>query len=156
MSKLEDQRKAKKKAFKDLEILEALGQDNERKGAREALKYHKEEFEKSEKKDILTVEKLTDKRPLKETYYRSILEECNLRMKEYSLPIGFKWLAKVSKEGLAIYIGTPYGTYGGGVKIVGEPFKDAKGMVGLINRALMDVELLEERWKIQSSIKTKN
>jgi len=155
MSKLDDQRKAKKKAFKDLEIIEALGQDNERKGAKEALKFHKEQVKESEKKDILTVEKL-DSAHSKDSYYQTILSECNLRMSEYQLPMGFGWRASVSDKGLAIYIGTPYGTYGGGVKIVGDPFIDAKGTVGLVNQALMDVDMLHDQWKIQSSIKTKN
>lgn len=158
MSKLEEQRKAKKKLGEQIEIIETLGQDSEKKGAKAALEIQKKEYEEKERKDILTVEKLDSayKRPSKETYYKSLLDECNLRMTEYRLPIGFKWIAKVSQEGLAIYLGTPLGQYGGGVKIVEDPFKDAKGMVGLINQALMDVEAIENQWKIQSSIKTKN
>ena len=158
LTKLDSERKRKKELGEQVEIIEALGQDSEREGAKVAKELHKKDYEKKEKKDILTVEKLDSahSKPSKETYYRSILAECNLRMQEYQLPIGFRWIAKVSREGLAIYIGTPYGQYGGGVKIVEDPFKDAKGMVGLINQALMDVELLEEQWKIQSLIKTKN
>lgn len=156
--KLDLERKRKKELGEQVEIIEALGQDSEHKGASVAKELQKQEYEKKEKKDILTVEKLdsAQKRPSKETYYRSILAECNLRMQEYQLPMGFRWKAEVSRDGLAMYIGTPYGTYAGGVKIVEDPFVDAKGMVGLINQALMDVDMLEEQWKIQSSIKTKN
>lgn len=158
LTKLDSEREKKKEIGEQVDIIEALGQDSEHKGASVAKELQKEEYEKKEKKDILTVEKLDSarKKPFDETYYKTILTECNLRMKEYQLPIGFRWIAKVSKEGLAIYIGTPIGDYAGGVKIVGDPRTDAKGMVGLVNQALIDVELLEEQWKIQSSIKTKN
>lgn len=156
--KLDEEREKKKETGQKIELLNELGQDSEEKGAKIAINLSKEEYAKKEQKDILTVEKLDSARSKKNdsVYYNSILAECNLRMKEFQLPIGFKWIAKVSKDGLAMYIGTPVGTYAGGVKIVGDPFIDAKGVVGLVNQALMDVELLEEQWKIQLSTKTKN
>ena len=159
MSKLDQERKNKKEIGEKVEILDELGQDSEEKGSKIALELYQKEHKENEEKDILTVEKLDSarKKPFDSVYYRTILEECNLRMSEYRLPFGFKWISKVSKEGLAIYIESPdRQQYGGGVKIVGDPFTDAKGTIGLVRQALIDVDLLNEQWKIQLSIKTKN
>lgn len=158
MTKLDEERKRKKSLGQLEEIVENLGQDSEEKASKIAIELFKKEREENEKKDISTVEKLDDARKkFDSVYYRAILAECNLRMKEYDLPMGFRWIAKVSKDGLAIYIETPNKQqYGGGVRIVGDPFIDAKGTIGLVRQALIDVDLLNEQWKILSSIKTKN
>lgn len=159
MSKLDEERKLKKTVGEELNVLDEIGQDSEEKAAKIIIDLGKEEFEKSEKKDMLTVEKLDDarKKPFDEAYYRSILAECNLRMSEFSLPMGFRWIAKVSKAGLAMFIEAPdKQQYAKGVKITGVPFDDAKGVVGLVNKSLEQVDFLEQQWKILSSTKTKN
>lgn len=157
MTKLDEERKRKKDLGNLEEIVENLGQDSEEKASKIAIELFKKERQENEKKDINTVEKLDSARRFDSTYYRTILAECNLRMAEYDLPMGFRWISKVSKEGLAIFIETPQRVqYGGGVKIVGDPLIDAKGTIGLVRQALIDVDLLNEQWKILSSIKTKN
>ena len=108
MNKLDRERKAKKEIGEQLEILDTLGGDNRKEGIKLAKKLYKEKHDKSEKKDMDTVEKLNSANKSKEVYYRSILAECNLRMSEYSLPIGFRWIAKISEKGLAIYTGINY------------------------------------------------
>lgn len=157
-TKLEQERENKKTVGETSDLLDALGQDSESKGAKVAKELAREEHDAKEKRDITTVEKLESARSKKydPVYYQSILAECILRMQDYQLPIGFRWKASVSTEGLAMHLGTPIGTYAGGVKITGVPYNDAKGVIGLVNQALIDVELLEQEWKIQSSIKTKN
>lgn len=159
MTRLDKERKKKKDLGKLSELIDNLGQDSEDKGSKVALELFEQEKKENELKDIKTHEKLDHarKKKIDDAYFRMIYLECQDRMNEFHPPMGFRWIHKVSKDGLAIFIQAPdRQQYGGGVKITGDPYVDAKGIVGLVRQAIIDIDLLEEQWKIQSSIKTKN
>lgn len=136
MSKLQDQRDARKKAGETNELLDTLGSDSEDTGAKATIEYQKE-FEKTvQKKELDFVTKLSDIKK-KEVYYRSIYAEARLRALEFDPPKGFNWWFHISKDGLALIIQSPTGQrYGHGMLVTGVPENDAKGIDALISKGL--------------------
>lgn len=151
MTKLDESRLLKKEASETAAIIDELGQDSEDRGAKAILKFGKEEQVKEKKKEEDLLNKLDMERNRKEAYYRSILVEARLRMTEFDPPIGFKWTVKISSDGLALYIKDPAGQqYGKGMKVLGQPVHDARGIDALITKALDYMDLISAKWTIQA------
>ena len=125
-----------------VEIIDTLGQDSEDKAVNPVIEYNRELEKKSQKKEDDFLEKLSDINK-KEIYYRSILAEARIRLLEFSPPRGFDWIFRVSDKGLALFIKSPDGQqYGHGMKILGEPLHDARGIDALISKGLDYMEVL--------------
>ena len=132
-----------KKSDEVSELLDNIGQDSEEKGARATIEYHKLLEKEQSKKNDDFLNSLDSVK--KEDYYRKVWQEARLRALEFSVPKGWDWKFGISEKGLALYLYDGKHTYAQGMKIIGSPLDDARGIEALIS---MGLDYMDSRWKI--------
>ncbi len=144
----------KKQIFKEMEELEATGQDSEEKGAKAVIKIQKEFEENQKKQDARTWELLHSKRRTVANYKDALLNHMKLLKDNFNdeVPPGYQWWIMPTEKGILLTVRTKEGKWvGKGTMVSGEPKYDINAVERLLFKGLEyidSLEQIEERNKI--------
>lgn len=136
-----------KKLKKQIEILDAVGQEDEKKGIKAVQELHKNDEIEQEKKFDDTLNKLDFNRNKGDDYYsRRILEEAQLQLKDQSIPRGYYFFFSLTSKGLVLWIrDTKKRWHANGMSISKNPLFDAQAIMRLIDKGLLYADILSEK-----------
>ena len=100
------EKQSKKRAYELEETLEAIGQENETKAAKEVIRFAKEQEKEEQKRREKELEVITSAKGFVDIYYQRLAEACYRRLKEVSWPEGIGYHIHYDERGIAIAIHT--------------------------------------------------
>lgn len=129
-----------KKLQEQLEVLDNIGQESEKKGIKATQEFHKNEEIEQKKKYNDTLNKLDLSKGSE--YRKRVLEEAKLQLKDQDIPKGCRFQFGLTKKGLVLYIWYKGKWYANGTLISQSPLFDAQAIVRLIDKGLLYGEIL--------------
>jgi len=149
-TKLEQEKLRKRKLAETLEVIEATGQESEKKAAKWVIEVEKEREKKEEKAKAELKEKLWGSRRKKIFYNKTLLNFFKKRLRTIDWPLLYKYKVSSNEKGIEIEVITPQGVkYAKGIKTVGEPEYDLYGAFILALQTENLLDKLEHRLAYQ-------
>lgn len=136
MARLQEEKKRKKKIAEEVERLETLGQESEKKAVKWVKENTKEEKKKEKEIEATDLTRLYSKKRLFLTYKEELAKILYERLRKNIWPKGYHYVVTTSPKGIAVFIKNPQNKwYSRGISLSYIPEYDLNAAVVLVIQA---------------------